>query len=151
MSNQSALAPASISANPAPFIPTSSVVAVNVLWFTSLILSVSVTLVAMLAKEWTHLFMIGRTGVPMEQARKRQKRLDGIKAWKMEGVITALPTLMHIALFLFAGGLCVHLWNIHVGVALPVIAITSLTALIYITALVLPLIYDYCPYATALS
>lgn len=29
--------------------------------------------------------------------------------------------------------------------------LTSITALIYVAALVLPLIYDYCPYATALS
>ncbi|KAF8594113.1 hypothetical protein BDV93DRAFT_580863 [Ceratobasidium sp. AG-I] len=98
MSNPSGIAPAAIPPEPAPFVPTRSAVAVNVLWFTSLILSVSVTLVAMLAKEWTHLFMVGRTGMPMEQARKRQKRYDGLKAWKMEGVITALPTLMHLAL-----------------------------------------------------
>ncbi|KAF8594117.1 hypothetical protein BDV93DRAFT_396532, partial [Ceratobasidium sp. AG-I] len=137
MSNPSGIAPAAISPEPAPFVPTRSAVAVNVLWFTSLILSVSVTLVAMLAKEWTHLFMVGRTGMPMEQARKRQKRYDGLKAWKMEGVITALPTLMHLALFLFAGGLCVYLWDIHIGVAVPVVLLTSITVLIYVAALVL--------------
>lgn len=100
MSNQSSLVadPALVSAEPVPFAPTSSAVAVNVLWFTSLILSVSITLIAMLAKEWSHLFMVGRTGMPMEQARKRQKRYDGLKAWRMEGVVTALPTLMHLAL-----------------------------------------------------
>ena len=98
MSDPSTPAPAGVTPEPARFVPTRSAVAVNVLWFTSLILSVSVTLVAMLAKEWTHLFMVGRTGMLMEQARKRQKRYDGLKAWKMEGVITALPTLMHLAL-----------------------------------------------------
>ena len=84
------------------FVPTGSAVAVNVLWFTSLILSVSVTLIAMLAKEWSHLFMVGRTGMPMEQARRRQRRYDGMKAWKMAGIITALPMLMHIALCEFS-------------------------------------------------
>ncbi|KAF8601445.1 hypothetical protein BDV93DRAFT_416545, partial [Ceratobasidium sp. AG-I] len=117
MSNQSALAPASGPTEPAPFAPTSSAIAVNILWFSSLILSISVTLVAMLAKEWSYFFMVGRTGMPMEQARKRQKRFDGMKIWKMEGVVTALPTLMHLALFLFAAGLCVYLWDIHMGVA----------------------------------
>ncbi|KAF8601345.1 hypothetical protein BDV93DRAFT_558433 [Ceratobasidium sp. AG-I] len=58
---------------------------------------------------------------------------------------------MHLALFLFAGGLCVYLWDIHIGVAVPVVLLTSITVLIYIAVLVLPLIYDYCPYATALS
>ena len=34
---------------------------------------------------------------------------------------------------------------------MPVVLLTSITALIYVAALALPLIYDYCPYATALS
>ncbi|KAF8601453.1 hypothetical protein BDV93DRAFT_419075, partial [Ceratobasidium sp. AG-I] len=121
MSNQPTVVPTPIAPEPTTFAPSGSAVAVNVLWFTSLILSVSVTLIAMLAKEWAHLFMVGRTGMPMEQARKRQKRFEGMKAWKMAGVITALPTLMHLALFLFAAGLCVYLWDIHKGVAVPVV------------------------------
>ncbi|KAF8598451.1 hypothetical protein BDV93DRAFT_427903, partial [Ceratobasidium sp. AG-I] len=137
MSNQSAPVPAAISPQSSLFVPSGSALAVNVLWFTSLILSISVTLMAMLAKEWSYLFMAGRTGTPMEQARKRQKRFDEMEAWKMAGVITALPTLMHLALFLFAAGLCVHLWNIHIGVAVPVVVLTLTIALIYVGALVL--------------
>ena len=98
MSNQPVSTPVAVVPDPTHFVPSGSAVAVNVLWFTSLILSVSVTLIAMLAKEWSHLFMVGRTGMPMEQARKRQRRFEGMKAWKMAGVITALPTLMHLAL-----------------------------------------------------
>ena len=81
-----------------PFSPSASAVAVNVLWFLSLILSIAVTLVAMLAKEWCHLFMAGRTGEIHDQARRRQLRLEGLERWKMAGVIPALPTLMHVAL-----------------------------------------------------
>ncbi|KAF8595228.1 hypothetical protein BDV93DRAFT_113769 [Ceratobasidium sp. AG-I] len=151
LSNQQNPSPVVATPESVPFVPSGSAVAVNVLWFTSLILSVSVMLVAMLAKEWLHLFIVGRTGTPLERARERQKRFEGMKAWKMSGVITALPALMHLALFLFAAGLCVYLWDIHQGVAVPVVVVTLLIALVYVAALVLPLIYDYCPYATALS
>ncbi|KAF8603247.1 hypothetical protein BDV93DRAFT_407854, partial [Ceratobasidium sp. AG-I] len=124
---------------------------VNVLWFLSLILSVAVTLIAMLAKEWCHLFMSGRDGNVHDQARKRQLRLEGLKRWKMEGIIPALPTLMHLALFLFAVGLCIYLWNIHAGVAIPVILISVAAGVLYLSAIVLPFIHDYCPYETSLS
>ncbi|KAF8601948.1 hypothetical protein BDV93DRAFT_584362 [Ceratobasidium sp. AG-I] len=73
MFNQSALA--TISLPPAEFVfaPSTSAVAVNMLWFTSLILSVTVILVVMWAKEWSHLFMTGRNGLPFDQARRRQQ------------------------------------------------------------------------------
>ncbi|KAF8594124.1 hypothetical protein BDV93DRAFT_402136, partial [Ceratobasidium sp. AG-I] len=137
ISNRSALPSLTATTGPPPFIPATSAIAVNVLWFSSLILSVSVTLVAMLAKEWAYLFVASRTGGVQEQARKRQERFDSMEAWKLAGLITALPTLMHIALFLFAVGLCVYLWTIHLVVAVPVVILTSLTALIYVAALIL--------------
>lgn len=63
----------------------------------------------MLAKEWSHVYMIGRYGVAQEQALRRQKRFDAMQAWKMPGVITALPTLMHLALCEFSRLLCEYL------------------------------------------
>lgn len=98
MSNQSAPTNIAMPAGEPTFSPSASAVAVNVLWFMSLILSVAVTLVAVLAKEWCYLFMAERTGQMHDQARRRQLRLEGIKRWKLEGVIPALPTLMHLAL-----------------------------------------------------
>ncbi|KAF8598723.1 hypothetical protein BDV93DRAFT_400768, partial [Ceratobasidium sp. AG-I] len=133
------------------FSPSTSAVAVNVLWFMSLILSIAVTLIAMLAKEWCHIFMAGRTGAMHDQARRRQLRLEGLKRWKMEVMIPALPTLMHLALFLFVAGLCVYLWDIHIGVAIPVVLISLIAAVLYLSAIFLPFIHDFCPYETALS
>jgi hypothetical protein len=45
----------------------------------------------------------------------------------------------------------VYLWNIYIPVALPVIAITGLATLAYISTAVLPLVFDFCPYTTASS
>jgi hypothetical protein len=80
------------------FTPSLAAVCVNALWFLSLSLSVSVSLVAMLAKQWCYSYMSGRTGQPHVQARRRQRRLDGLERWKMAEILAFLPTLMHFSL-----------------------------------------------------
>ncbi|KAG9086824.1 hypothetical protein FS749_003346, partial [Ceratobasidium sp. UAMH 11750] len=82
----------------AGFKPSRSAVLVNALWFLSLSLSVAVSLVAMLAKEWCHAFMSGRAGETYERARLRQRRWNEIERLKMMDVLTLLPLLMHLAL-----------------------------------------------------
>jgi hypothetical protein len=66
-------------------------------------LSLVVTLVAMVVKEWCYVLMTGRTGTMYEQARKRQWRFGALGS-EMPGLITLLPTLMHAAL-------CEYLWG----------------------------------------
>ncbi|KAG8685171.1 hypothetical protein FRC11_010995 [Ceratobasidium sp. 423] len=105
----------------------------------------------MLAKEWCLEFMSGRTGPFGAQARRRQQRWDGIVEWKMKEVIIMLPSLIHLSLLLFAIGLCVFLWDVHYGVAIPVVLVTFLAAGAYFTCTILPSRYDFCPYGTVLS
>ncbi|KAJ1307692.1 hypothetical protein OPQ81_001783 [Rhizoctonia solani] len=133
------------------FVPSPVAVWVNAIWFLSLSLSVSVSLVAMLAKQWCYSYMSGRTGQPHVQARQRQRRLDGLEHWKMPGILAFLPTLMHVSLILFFVGLTIYLWDIHIGVAIPVLAITALTFIFYAMTTILPLGNAYCPYNTPLS
>ncbi|CAE6462245.1 unnamed protein product [Rhizoctonia solani] len=133
------------------FTPSLVAVWVNGLWFLSLSLSVSVSLVAMLAKQWCYSYMSGRTGQPHVQARSRQRRLDGLERWKMPEILAFLPTLMHLSLVLFFVGLTIYLWDIHIGVAIPVLSITALTFIFYATTTILPLGNAYCPYNTPLS
>ncbi|KDN41130.1 hypothetical protein RSAG8_07684, partial [Rhizoctonia solani AG-8 WAC10335] len=134
------------------FQASAKAICVNVLWFLSLSLSVAVSLISMLAKEWCLEFMAGRTGPAGPQARRRQQRWDGIERWRMKGLIMVLPSLIHLALLLFAVGLCVFLWDdVHFGVAIPVVIVTTLAAGAYFTCTVVPFLYDFCPYGTVLS
>ncbi|CAE6423398.1 unnamed protein product [Rhizoctonia solani] len=133
------------------FRPSAKAICVNVLWFLSLSLSVAVSLISMLAKEWCLEFMAGRTGPPGAQARRRQQRWDGLVRWQMKEVIMILPSLIHSSLLLFAIGLCVFLWDVHFGVAIPVVAVTTLAASAYLSCTIVPLRYDFCPYGTVLS
>ncbi|GAB1522955.1 hypothetical protein RhiTH_006084 [Rhizoctonia solani] len=105
----------------AGFTPSLAAVWVNALWFLSLSLSVSVSLVAMLAKTMV-LF----------------RRLDGLERWKMPEILAFLPTLMHLSLD-------------SPVLSIPVFCITALTFIFYATTTILPLGNAYCPYSTPLS
>ncbi|CAE7080554.1 unnamed protein product [Rhizoctonia solani] len=133
------------------FQASAKAICVNVLWFLSLSLSVAVSLISMLAKEWCLEFMSGRTGPPGAQVRRRQQRWDGLVKWRMKGLLMLLPSLIHMSLLLFAIGLCVFLWDVHYGVAIPVVAVTTFAAGTYCACTVAPFLYDYCPYGTVLS
>ncbi|KAB5590717.1 Ribonuclease [Ceratobasidium theobromae] len=133
------------------FKPARSDVLVNALWFLSLALSVTVSLIAMLAKEWCYIFLSNRTGQQYLQVTRRQKRWDGLEHWKMPEALMFLPSLLHLALFLFAIGLCIRLWHVHLGVAIPVLVITTGAFIIYGASSILPLIFEECPYGGAFS
>lgn len=87
-----------ITAESAEFTPEGPAVIVNTLWFLSLSLSVGVSLISILAKEWCYSFLAGRVGTTLRQARLRQQRWDGIQRWRMTGILYLLPLLMHISL-----------------------------------------------------
>jgi hypothetical protein len=97
--NQSALPEPA--AGSSKFSPSHADVWVNLLWFLSLALSVSVSLVAMLAKQWCYSFMSGRAGQPHIQARTRQRRLEELERWRLPEILAFLPTLMHLSLCQF--------------------------------------------------
>ncbi|KAG8778856.1 hypothetical protein FRC12_024770 [Ceratobasidium sp. 428] len=136
---------------PETFVAPVSAVCVNALWFLSLSLSVSVSLIAMLAKDWARGYVAELTGQPYQQARKRQRRWDGLKEWRVPEVITFLPSLLHLALLLFAVGLTVYLWSIHLGAAIPVLVVTGMSVAAYGVSTILPLLDENCPYSTPLS
>ena len=75
-----------------------SAVVVNILWLLSLSMSVAVSLIAMLAKEWCYKFMSNRVGPMYDQARQRQKKWNGIETWKMQEILAFLPLMLHVAL-----------------------------------------------------
>ncbi|EUC54423.1 transmembrane protein, putative, partial [Rhizoctonia solani AG-3 Rhs1AP] len=117
-----------------PFSPSRSAVAVNALWYLSLSLSVSTSFLAILAKEWCHSFITGRTGHPCLQARRRQKKWTMLERWKMRELILVLPSLMHLSLLLFAIGICIYVWDISPVVAIPVICVCGMVIAFYLQA-----------------
>ncbi|CUA77092.1 hypothetical protein RSOLAG22IIIB_12537 [Rhizoctonia solani] len=134
-----------------PFSPSRSAVAVNALWYLSLALSISTSFLAILAKEWCHSFMTGRTGHPCLQARRRQKKWTMLEHWKMRELILVLPSLMHLSLLLFAIGLCVYVWELNPTVAIPVICVCGIIVGFYIWSSLTASILEFFPYTTMAS
>ncbi|KAK1222793.1 hypothetical protein PQX77_014361 [Marasmius sp. AFHP31] len=91
---------------PDEFKVTSSVVAINVLWFLSLIIALVDALFALLCKQWlrehrqhTH------TRTPSEALALRWLRKQSLEKWHVPTILASLPMLLELALFLFLAGL----------------------------------------------
>ncbi|EUC59418.1 transmembrane protein, putative [Rhizoctonia solani AG-3 Rhs1AP] len=143
--------------SPDPFSPRLVDVCINALWFFSLSLSAAVSLLAMLAKEWCYLFMSGRIGDPWSQTIKRQRRLKGIKKWKMEELIMFLPSFIHLSVLSFAIGLCIYLGDLNWRVAILAVIVTFGSVVVYAASTFLPLLKQHdrpdilYPYSTSIS
>ncbi|KAF9069328.1 hypothetical protein BDP27DRAFT_730640 [Rhodocollybia butyracea] len=124
---------------------------VNGLWLTSLVISLSVALFAVLAKQWLRQYMSIITGTPRERAFIRQFRFDGLEKWQVQSLIGMLPTLLHLALILFLAGLVLFLIPLSTTMAYIVGAISATVVVLYLMATVLPLLTVQCAYRTTLT
>ncbi|KAG8757713.1 hypothetical protein FRC11_004323, partial [Ceratobasidium sp. 423] len=112
------------------FVPSQNAVIVNTLWYLSLSLSIATAFLAVLAKDWCYWFSANRTGHPRDQALRRQRKWTMIERWKMQGLILALPSLIHLSLWLavniplYAGLLTALLLSFVFG--LPLLALDKL-------------------------
>ncbi|KEP45420.1 putative transmembrane protein, partial [Rhizoctonia solani 123E] len=136
------------------FHPSQRDIVVNSLWFFSLALSMLVTLLAMLVKEWANVYRRGDRFTPYYvQARTRQARYDGLEDWGAKFVVRSLPVLMHIALGLFLLGLVIFLDKPKLSSVLMqlVLLVVSITLFLYLIMTFLPLFSAFCPFNTPLS
>ncbi|KIY66601.1 hypothetical protein CYLTODRAFT_323821, partial [Cylindrobasidium torrendii FP15055 ss-10] len=94
------------------FAPRPVDIAVNAFWFTSLSLSLSTALIAIVAKQWIHQYTMIPSGSPRDRARIRQARLQALGKWHVPAIIGLLPTVMHVSLGVFFAGLVVFLHDL---------------------------------------
>ncbi|KAK0433022.1 hypothetical protein EV421DRAFT_1449474 [Armillaria borealis] len=133
------------------FIPAINDVWVNGLWFTSLALSLTTALAAVLVKQWLHHYTSLPSGTPRERSHVRQYRYAGFQRWNVPMIAGLLPVLMHVSLALFFAGLSVFLYPLRVSLSWIVGAIAALAYTVYLIAIVLPILFLQCPYRTPLS
>ncbi|KAG8763127.1 hypothetical protein FRC12_008696 [Ceratobasidium sp. 428] len=133
------------------FSPPMSARLINGIWFTSLGLSLSAALIAMLGKEWLTAFLASRPRPTHSHALLRQSRLEGLERWWALHIIALLPSLLHASLFLFSVGLVLYLWTLDEAIAMVLAAIVGVTSLFYILTAVLGAVYEFCPFVTELS
>ncbi|PBK62922.1 hypothetical protein ARMSODRAFT_558313 [Armillaria solidipes] len=148
-SSVNAIAPSPL--NPTiTFVPATTDVWVNGLWFTSLFLSLTTALVAVLVKQWLHHYVALPSGTPRDRSLTRQFRYAGFQKWHVQVIIGLLPVLMHLALAIFLVGLVIFLQPLRQALSWVICAGTGVVYTAYAVATILPILFPQCPYRTPL-
>jgi len=134
--------------DPRDFNPKVSHRAINALWFLSLTLSLLVSMLAILAKQWISMF-VARVRMPRWAHRHRAYR-DGIDKWHLSAFVSSLSVALHLALLLFLVGFNLYIFALDLAIFIPVAALSMMGLLLYVATTVLPLFDGTCPTATPL-
>ena len=135
------------SANPS-FTPSSAARWVNILFFLSLVFSLSAATFGILVKQWLREYMKWNStlGSPRENVLIRQIRFEAWEAWNIAATISSIPALLELAMILFLAGTVILLWTLDTVVA----AVITVTVALFMAAVsaftVLPVFYSRCPY-----
>ncbi|KZT74209.1 hypothetical protein DAEQUDRAFT_807880 [Daedalea quercina L-15889] len=132
--------------------PDVMAVRVNVLWFASLVTSVSTAFLAVLTKEWLADLLDGRndphTGT---RGRQLQVRYDNIQNWRLSQFLPFLPLLLHASFLLFFAGLINFLWYINETVAIVAAVLVCAMTAMYCWTHIRSIFNASCPYRTSLT
>ena len=138
---------------PPPFSPPNHAVWVNALWFMSLVISLTCALLATLLQQWArrYLKITQSRYQPHKRARIRAFFAEGVEKCLLPWTVDALPTLLHLSLFLFFAGLVVFLCNVNLTCFKLVLSWVGLCAALYGCITCLPIFRHDSPYYTPLS
>lgn len=136
-----------------PFTTSPSALRVNVYWFLSLSLSLTSALMATLIKQWTRNFtkQIEQHSTAYKRARIRAFLYSGMLWFKMEAVVEAVPTLLHISVALFFAGLYEFILPINRAISWVLLGCIITGAILYGMTVILPVFSLLCPFQTPLS
>ncbi|KAF9255380.1 hypothetical protein L218DRAFT_1008629 [Marasmius fiardii PR-910] len=97
-----------------PFVVSSAALRINTFWFLSLTLALVDALFGILCKQWIReLERRTNTNTPEEALALHWLRHQSFKRWKVPAILSSLPILLEIALFLFFAGLLELLYTRH--------------------------------------
>ena len=134
--------------SPATFAPLPESRWINILFFLSLIFSLAAALFGILAKQWLREYM--KWNSPLAIAREnvlvRQIRFEAWEAWRVGIVISSIPILLELGMFLFLGGVVILLWTLDDVVAKVVTVFAAAFLSIICAFTVLPIFSKRCPY-----
>ncbi|KAH7096507.1 hypothetical protein BKA62DRAFT_591851, partial [Auriculariales sp. MPI-PUGE-AT-0066] len=136
-----------------PFQPDNDARWINRLWFTSLMLALIVSLLAILVKQWLVQYMSlmrSSAGDAQHWALRHFALRRGLSKWSVEPFISWLAVLLHISLFLFFIGLVRFIQPLDGTTTAVIIVMSAVTAGFYLASTIAPLVWTECPYRTSL-
>ena len=128
---------------------STSVLTINTLWFTSLVLSLAAALFGILAKQWCREYLRWHSvnAAPRENVLLRQVRAEAWERWRMASYIATVPALLEIALFLFLVGVFIFVPMFSERSFTAIVSLVNGGTLAAVTGLtVLPVFYRLCPF-----
>jgi len=126
---------------------------VNILWFLSLVITLSCGLGATLVQQWVrrYLRLAQHSDTPAHRVRVRTFLYAGVKEFHVRLIVENISLLLHAAIFLFFAGLIKFLFNINNEVAHVILGVVCFFAAIYVILTFLPVIFQQCPFQTPLT
>ncbi|KIM27228.1 hypothetical protein M408DRAFT_171114 [Serendipita vermifera MAFF 305830] len=137
--------------NTNPFEPERSSLHVNGLWFTSLTLTLISALGGVLAKGWLAKYNPASRQAHANQACERHLRANRAREWQLAPLITGVPLLIQISLFLFFAGLIIQISDRPIRIWSTIVPLVGLAMVLYIFGTILPWISPACPFHTPIS
>ncbi|KAI0804778.1 hypothetical protein BC629DRAFT_1208306 [Irpex lacteus] len=134
--------------NPSPFQPSLAAKRVNILWFASLVISLSTASFSILVKQWLRSYMAFASSSPQGALRIRHFRRAGLEAWRVFGIASMLPFLLQISLALFFVGLCFFTADINPTIGNTTLPLVCAWAFLFIAVTLSPIFSANCPYKT---
>ena len=138
---------------PPPFSPPNYAVWVNALWFLSLAISLTCALLATLVHQWArrYLRVTQPRYSPNKRARIRSFFAEGVDRCLLPWTVEAMPTILHISLFLFFAGLVVFLHNFNLTIFKLALSWVGGCTALYGCITCMPIFRHDSPYHTPLS
>jgi hypothetical protein len=143
----------SLPVSPPPFSPPNYAVWVNSLWFSSLVISLICALLATLLQQWARRYLkVTQTRSSLhKRARTRSFFAEGVENSPLPLVVEALPTLIHVSLFLFFAGLAVFIWNVNLTIFKVVLSCVCVCISLYGCITLIPIFRHDSPCYTPLT
>ncbi|KAJ7742145.1 hypothetical protein DFH07DRAFT_964663 [Mycena maculata] len=109
-------------------------------------------LLAVFGKQWLMYYSAAEERGTMEtRGLERQRKLDGLRKWRFNTLMQMFPFLLQLGLLLFATGLSVYLWTVHLSLAIIVLSFTSFAVGSYVCLLISTVISPESPFQTPLT
>ncbi|OCH93745.1 hypothetical protein OBBRIDRAFT_700667, partial [Obba rivulosa] len=124
-----------------------STIAINVLWFTSLVLVLSAASIGIVVRQWLNYFVSPTSSDSKHSAYIHCLRYnEGLLPWSVPEILSALPVLLQAALAFFLVGLVILLWTLNHVVALITSFFVASLFLFSAYCTTRPYFKPYCPY-----
>ncbi|KAK7462719.1 hypothetical protein VKT23_007307 [Stygiomarasmius scandens] len=135
------------------FVPDPSALICNMLWFLSLALALTCSLLATFVQQWTRDFLHKTTmrPSPVVQARMLAFSYFGLRRFGLHTFVDIIPILLHISLLFFFAGLVAFLLPINRPLTYLMAGVLIIFTLVYTGLSCIPLVCLDAPYRTPVS